>query len=317
MVAAIEVYNKPSFPYRAESFAILAINGWELIFKAKWLMDNGNRERSLYVMERRQKEGGRKSTKLFIKRTISGNPFTHSLDFLGKKLVETKKLDPNAWANVSALLDMRDSAVHFYHRSSDFSVRIQEIGSAALKNFSVVVSEWFDRNLDDLNLYIMPLSFVPLPTQAKAIVLNPHEKRFLRFLNNLESSVEDPHSRYSIAVNIEVKFTRSKAKDALAVQVTNDPAAQAVRITEEQVREKYPWDYARLTLECRNRYTDFKVNNRYHEARKKIESDDRYSKTRYLDPNNSKSPKKSFFNPNVLSSFDQVFQKQEGRKGSQ
>lgn len=40
MVAAIEIYNKRGFPHRTESFAILAINDWELLFKAKWLADN-------------------------------------------------------------------------------------------------------------------------------------------------------------------------------------------------------------------------------------------------------------------------------------
>ena len=49
MIAAIEVYNKPSFPYRAETFSILAINSWELLFKAKWLFDNDNKERCLFV----------------------------------------------------------------------------------------------------------------------------------------------------------------------------------------------------------------------------------------------------------------------------
>ena len=35
MLAAIEVYNKPDFFYREETFAILAINGWELLLKAR------------------------------------------------------------------------------------------------------------------------------------------------------------------------------------------------------------------------------------------------------------------------------------------
>ena len=39
--------QQAKFPYRAETFAILAINSWELLFKAKWLADNGNNERSL------------------------------------------------------------------------------------------------------------------------------------------------------------------------------------------------------------------------------------------------------------------------------
>ena len=37
MISAIEVYNKPDFKYREETFAILAINAWELLLKAKWL----------------------------------------------------------------------------------------------------------------------------------------------------------------------------------------------------------------------------------------------------------------------------------------
>ena len=34
-IAAIEIYNKPDFRYREEAFAVLAINGWELLPKAK------------------------------------------------------------------------------------------------------------------------------------------------------------------------------------------------------------------------------------------------------------------------------------------
>ena len=34
MTAAIEIYNKPCFPYREEVFSILALNAWELLLKA-------------------------------------------------------------------------------------------------------------------------------------------------------------------------------------------------------------------------------------------------------------------------------------------
>ena len=30
-ISAIEIYNKPDFLYREEAFAVLAINGWELL----------------------------------------------------------------------------------------------------------------------------------------------------------------------------------------------------------------------------------------------------------------------------------------------
>lgn len=73
-VAAIEIYNKPDFPYREETFAVLAINGWELLFKAKWLADHGNKVGSLYVLEERLKLDGSKSKKFRVKVTRSGNP---------------------------------------------------------------------------------------------------------------------------------------------------------------------------------------------------------------------------------------------------
>ncbi len=38
-LAAIEVYNKPHFRYREESFVVLLVNAWELLLKAKLLKD--------------------------------------------------------------------------------------------------------------------------------------------------------------------------------------------------------------------------------------------------------------------------------------
>ena len=37
--------------------------------------------------------------------------------------------------------------------------------------------------------------------------------------------------------------------------------------------------------------------------------DDKYTKARYLDPGNPKSPKKDFYNANVLQVFDQHYTK--------
>lgn len=82
MLAAIEIYNKPRFTYRAQSFAILALNAWELLIKAKWLADHKNRLPSLYVRQ----GGGPKRRR--IKKTRAGNPMTHSLDYLADKLTK-------------------------------------------------------------------------------------------------------------------------------------------------------------------------------------------------------------------------------------
>ena len=306
-VAAIEIYNKPDFLYREEAFAVLAINGWELLLKAKWLADHNNRIRSVYVMEPRTKRDGAKSKKLQIKLTRSGNPFTHSLDFLAKKLVETGAFDCNAWANLQLLLEMRDSSIHFYNLSGGFPVRLQEIGTASLKNFVSATKSWFGRDMSEFNFYLMPLSFVALPQETEAIVLNHEEKKFLAFVESLERADDDAASLYSVTVNIDIKFTRSKAKDALGVHVTNNANAPEVRLTEEQIRERYPWEYDRLTEECRKRYKDFKAVQNYHDIRKQLLKDKRFGEIRFLDPGNAKSPKKPFFNPNILQELDKHY----------
>lgn len=42
ITSAVEAYNKPSFAYREETFALLALNAWELLLKAKVLKDGDN-----------------------------------------------------------------------------------------------------------------------------------------------------------------------------------------------------------------------------------------------------------------------------------
>ncbi|MBI5115313.1 DUF3644 domain-containing protein [Candidatus Poribacteria bacterium] len=73
LIAAIEVYNKPDFKYREESFTILTVNAWELLFKAKLLAENGNDPKCLWVYERRQSKKGQPTRKVFKKRNRAGN----------------------------------------------------------------------------------------------------------------------------------------------------------------------------------------------------------------------------------------------------
>ena len=72
-----------------------------------------------------------------------------------------------------------------------------------------------------------------------------------------------------------------------------------------------PWDYDQLTSECRKRYSDFKVDKKYHEQRKKLLGDKRFGVIRFLDPANQKSAKKPFFNPNIFLEFDNFYAKQD------
>lgn len=79
ITSAVEVYNKPSFASRKETFALLALNAWELLLKAKVLRDGDNDLKVIRVYEPRKTKKGSPSKKLYVKRNRAGNPQTISL----------------------------------------------------------------------------------------------------------------------------------------------------------------------------------------------------------------------------------------------
>ncbi len=306
MVAAIEVYNKPDFKYREETFAVLSTNSWELALKSFWLRKHGNRISSLYVYENRVNKDGSRGKRKVVKTTRSGNPFTHSMDFLIKQLLASGDLPIEVVNNLNVMIEIRDSAVHFYNQSPLFSKRLQEVGMGCLKNYVEIAKSWFGFELSEYNFYLMPLSFVSAPSKMEGITLNKEEVNIVSYIDSIDNG--NPNSAYAVTVNVNVSFVRSKAKDALRVQIVKgDSDAVKVELTDEQIRERYKWDYNELSIRCRERYSDFKMNAQYHSLRQAIITDERYCKRRYLDPGNPKSGKKDFFDPNILQYFDEHY----------
>ena len=108
MLSAIEIYNKPDFRYREETFAVLAVNGWELLLKAKILEENNNRLNSIYVYEKRTTKLGKTSKKKYIKCNRSCNPVTISLRNAITKIENTigYPLNPKLKSNLYGLLEI-------------------------------------------------------------------------------------------------------------------------------------------------------------------------------------------------------------------
>jgi len=80
MLSAIEIYNKPDFKYREETFAILAINSWELLLKARLLKLNNYRVNSIYCYKPYINKNGEKSKKKkILDRNRTNNPKSISI----------------------------------------------------------------------------------------------------------------------------------------------------------------------------------------------------------------------------------------------
>lgn len=306
MISAIEIYNKPDFKYREETFSILAINSWELLLKAKWLKENGNKVRALYVYEKAKKKDGSPSKMHSIKLTGSGNPFTHSLEYLALKMNEQGVLNSLAKQNIDALREIRDSSVHFYNRNTLFAIRLQEVGSACVKNFVQACKDWFEFDLSCYNFYLMPLAFVDSSAMAALITLNKEESNLIQYIAGLDAA-NDPSSDYSVSVNVELRFSKSKASDALAVQMSNDPTAAKVHLTQEQFKDKYPLNFNDLKKRCKKRYNDCVFNNTFHGIKASLLGNQKYSITKVLDPDNPKSVKQVWYSEAVFTELDKYY----------
>jgi hypothetical protein len=312
LISAIEIYNKPTFAYREETFAILALNAWELLLKAKLLEANSNDLRCLYIYFKKEIAPNKVSKKEYVKRNRTGNKMTVGIDAcivrLEKKAIAVPEPVKN---NLAALVEVRDNAVHYINASPQLSKQVMEIGTACLRNFVELGKQWLDLNLSGYSLYLMPIGFLPSGEAATAITLSNQEQKVVNYLATLmkgghEGGVQDFH----VSLDVNISFKRTSAAAANAIIVTNDPDdpnAMHVNISEEDIRKQYPWDYQTLTEKLKNRYIDFKKNNKYHELRKKLAVNPQYKKTRYLDPARVSGTRKDFYNPNIVPEFDKSY----------
>ncbi|SMN17453.1 hypothetical protein CRYPA_1787 [uncultured Candidatus Thioglobus sp.] len=314
MISAIEIYNKPDFKYREEAFAVLCINSWELLLKAKVLQLSSNKLSALFVWERKELKGGGKSSKRYKKINRAGNPMSVSMYEAYRIIVEDYgvKIDKAVKDNLETLAEIRDNSIHFINDDLQLSLKIQEIGTAALQNYLHLVREWFGDVLSGYNFYIMPLSFFRDFDSASGEALNSNEKKLLNYIKAAEEKYESDgkeSEEYNLALRIDVKFQKAKSKSGIPVNITNDPDAPAVRLSEEYIMEKFPWDFGVLTTRLKKRYNDFKSNHDYHAIRKNLEDNPKLCHQRLYNPGNPNSGKKIIYNPNIVKEFDKHYKK--------
>ncbi len=309
-IAAIEIYNKPNFSYREEAFSLLMSNAWELLLKAKWLLDHGESMESLYEYVDDGK--GNKSPKT----NRSGNPLSHGASYLSAKLRDDKDsgLEPPCYDNFVALLEIRDNAAHFINKDLYLGRRILEIGTASLRNYLCLATEWFQLDLSKYNFFLMPISFYHGFEAAEPATRTHYPEqvqRLLAYLDAIESQPVDAGAKQHVALRMETKLVRGKDTTAVAFRWTDDPNAPAITVREEDIFKNYPMTYRDLANALKRRYEDFLENRAFHKIRQALEKDKKYVIVRLLHPANPSSSRQRFYNPNILQEFDKHYAKRK------
>jgi len=269
ILSSIEIYNKPDFKYRDEIFTILNINAWELLLKTKILTDNNGIIDSLYVM---REEG-------LPKLTRNGTPMTIEI---GGAMKETK-LDSVIVSNLTNLIEIRDTAVHFYNDES-ISYLIHTLGVASLKNYQKLINKWFNRSLLEYNFFILPLAFA---YNFKTLSLLELEKK-PDVISNIIKSVSaeqlslKPSSEFHFVCEITTEIRSAKKftgeSDFTTVIGLNGTSDGPIIIQTQHLIDKYPISYAELHKKVKKERPEIKQNqiNKFIKDNK-IKINERYS----------------------------------------
>jgi hypothetical protein len=316
-ISAIEIYNKPDFKYREETFTILMINAWELLLKTKILKDNKSNIHSILVKTPKTLSNGTKSKKqTVVKTTRSGNPMSiellHALDKLAFN--NTNKITQPFKENIIALCEIRDNAIHFINAEPELSKTILELGTASLKNYLNAVKNWFNKDLSRYNFYLMPISFFHEFESVESFSTSRERNYVDNLLNYIGKKATEiksnPEQDYNLLLKIETRFVKSSVEDALIVKTvrSRDEAefpnqVQEVILTEEDIRKRYPWDYKQLCSRLNKRYNNFKRGNAFNILMNDLKKQNAICHVRLLNPSNAKTAKTYWYSPNCLNLF--------------
>jgi len=239
MLSAIEIYNKPDFKYREETFSVLCINSWELLLKAKVLNLSSNKISSLIATEYKILKSGVKSKKKSKKKNRSGNFMSISM-FEAQRIITEEygvKIEKAIKDNLLMLTEIRDNSIHFVNDDLLLSLKVQELGAASLQNYFNLVKSWFGNILTKYNFYLMPISFFRDFDTADVVTLNANEKRVLSYIKSIEQNYDndDEIKDYNLTLQIDVKFQKVKSTTAIPIQITQDVNAQNIRLSEEDM----------------------------------------------------------------------------------
>ena len=216
MMAAIEVYNKPSFDYRDECCVILLVNAWELILKSLL----SKQKKRIYYPKKRNEDYRTFSLRDSLRKAES--LFPTEIEYVGVK------------ANLEHLADFRDKAIHFYNVEG-FAAIVYNLAQACIKNYSDLLRYSFGVDLaDEINIVLLPLSIGRMPLDPIQFideyrVAGKYSSEVSKFLQSIGSTMNFLESQNidttSVLVSFSIRFESvKKTKDAAAVVAVDNRA---------------------------------------------------------------------------------------------
>jgi hypothetical protein len=236
---AIELFNRPTLKNRVESFAFLICNAWELLLKAKIILDKGSE--GIYYPD---------------------SDRTYTLDYC-LKLIITNENDL-VRLNLEKIIDLRNSSTHFiideYHLLyvPFFQSNIFNYIDYLKKLFNIEICDYVQFEFLNLVLFKTGLDKEKILNSYGPQVLSQFEKKASQLI---KVSSENNDSKLEIGFDLKLLQTKN-AKDAdIVAQLSNkDGGEMNVKVVEKikDVTVGFPYS----SKQCLNKLNELiKKNN--------------------------------------------------------
>lgn len=310
-ISAVETYNRASTLYREETFAILMINAWELLLKARIVRERGGKVSSLWELQPRRKKDGQASKLKEYKRNRSGTPLTIGLERAYNLVAgfSQHRVDQNCIANIEALVGIRDNATHFVVEDASLRKALTEIALAAVRNYVLAAQEWFNVTFSDLNIASMPLSFDLDHKQVEAVAHKQPEavSRFLAYMEELADRASGENSDFSVSIRVNFDIVKNRENPVVTAALVRDDPDLTVVIDGDKLPPGFTSTYSELKIKLAERYSDFSHNGTFHAIMKHLKTDERYCYNRYPNPEKKTGTPKQYYNLNILRELDRHY----------
>ena len=268
-LSAIEIYNKPSFPCRESVFVVLICTAWEALLKAKIVKDGGS-IKTLYVKDGRIYKKNRNKEFLTVELRLC---------------IQMNSLPDVVAANIDKLIRIRDQVVHLRPDENLASI-VFSLGSANLRNYHKLASDWFDVKLTQYDFYILPLGFAYPFKRLNLINLdksNPGLSEIVREITAMQNSSLDESNGFNLVCEIETALVSAKkVSDStdLTVKVDNQCSSQDATVVTRNVNklDRYIYTYTEAVEKIRKEVVGL-ANNEINDFIKlhKIKANELYS----------------------------------------
>jgi len=258
MLAAVEVYNKPQMTYRDEVTVMLIVNAWELALKATLRQKN----RSIFYPKQRGERYRSVGLDDALGRVSANKLWPTSID------------GPAVTANIKALAEYRDRAIHLYNAQGLGAVIYPFLQQNVLNYRDFMLAKFKKDLADSMTWQLLPLGatapadavqFMKVDRNATMVA---EVQEFIDELRHLMDDVEAAGSdmaRVATVYDINMQSVKKMTSADLVVAVSPTADGQVV-VRKTDPNQTHPYSATALLAKVNEKRTGRKITTYDYQA---------------------------------------------------